>query len=101
MKLDDRYADRARKNQTALLGALRTVGQNRVAEIIGESDSQVSRSKDDFPRFSAILAACGLKVVPEDKKFVEPEYLQALSCSPGEGWRPNLISRTRCDLFGL
>lgn len=78
MKLDDSCAARAQKNQTRILVAMRETGQNRIAELIGESDSSVSRAKDELPRLCAILAACGMKVVSEEKKLVDPEFLAAL-----------------------
>lgn len=79
-------AERSRKNLTAILKALSEVGQARVAERLGVSESTVSRMKDtEIERMAAVLSACGLKVVPEDWRDVEPELLRALSVLAARG----------------
>lgn len=72
-------AARARKNTSAILRALAAVGQVRVAEQLGISESTVSRMKDaELDRIGELLAACGLKAVPVDLQLFEPERIQAL-----------------------
>lgn len=79
MKVDDRIAARARKNHTALLSALAETGQGTVASLIGESDTTVSRFKGDLERCAALMAACGLKVVPATQRFYSEERIRALN----------------------
>lgn len=71
--------ERARKNLATILRALASVTQVRVAELMGVHESSISRLKqEDFTRMAAILAACGLKAVPEDQEVWEPGYLESL-----------------------
>ena len=46
---------------------------------LGVDDAQVTRFKDQhLERAAAVLAAAGLKVVPEDHQTLAPEYVKAL-----------------------
>lgn len=61
------------------LQALARVSQTRIAEQIGVNDSQVSRFKaDDLERAAAVLAACGLKLVPVDAVLYDRDKAVAL-----------------------
>jgi len=72
-------SERARRNLSAILRALATVGQVRAAERMGVSESTLSRMKDaDLQRIADLLAACGLKVVGEDLKLYQPERIAAI-----------------------
>lgn len=78
-ELSPTIADRARKNHAAILRAVAAAGQTRVAALIGVDDSTVTRLKDgQLERLAAVLAAAGLKVVPEDHQTLAPEYVKAL-----------------------
>ena len=72
-------AERSRKNASAILQGLATVGQVRAAELSGLSETKVSRFKTtDLDEVSAILAAAGLKCVPFSMQCFAPEKVQAL-----------------------
>lgn len=72
-------AERSRKNHAAILRSLAAAGQARVAALIGVDDSTITRIKDgQLERLAAVLAASGLKVVPEDHQTLAPEYVRAL-----------------------
>lgn len=72
-------AERSRKNATAILQGLATVGQVKAAELTGQSETKVSRFKTtDLDEVAAILAACGLKCVPIEMQCFAPEKVQAL-----------------------
>ena len=69
----------AQRNHSALLRGLAEVGQRRVADLIGVSESTVSGMKNDqLERFSALLAACGLKAVPSSERSLGDDHIQAL-----------------------
>jgi hypothetical protein len=76
---DDRVSARARKNHATILAALADVGQKRVAELIDESETTISRSKGDLERCAAIMAAVGLKVVPVDHRTYSEDRIRALN----------------------
>ncbi len=70
---------RARKNLTVLLRAIGNVSQVRMAERLGVDESTVSRMKSsEFERIASVVAACGLKLVPEEQEVYEPGYLEKL-----------------------
>lgn len=70
--------ERARKNESTVLHALAGVGQSHVAACLKMSESTVSRMKDaDIGRYSAFLAAIGLKVVPQSYKCAKPDVIAA------------------------
>lgn len=56
----------ARKIVSAIFQRLSSVGQVEVAKALDTSESSVSRLKDLTPQFAAMLARCGLKVVPAE-----------------------------------
>lgn len=65
--LSPTIAERSRKNHAAILRSLAAAGQARVAALIGVDDSTITRIKDgQLERLAAVLAASGLKVVPEE-----------------------------------
>lgn len=69
----------ARDNETAMLRALASAGQKRVAETLELSESTVSRWKEgDLEKTAKSLAAMGLKVVLADAETIEREDLDAL-----------------------
>lgn len=70
---------RARKNVTAILQGLATIGQSEVATELKVSESTISRMKDkDVPEMARFMALCGLKVIPDKFKCVDPAYLAGL-----------------------
>ena len=77
--MNDSIVDRLHlRNETAIRQALREVGQNRVAELIGVANSTMADFKEHIPRFAAMLAACGLRVVPSSNQSYSEEYISAL-----------------------
>lgn len=76
----------AQRNHAAILRALAQVSQARVAELIGTSETTVSRFKDvGLEQAAALLAACGLKVVSESAQVLEDDYVRALKLMAGVG----------------
>lgn len=70
---------RARKNLASILNGLGRAGQTKVAEIIAKDESTVSKMKDkELPQLARLLAACGLKVVPDTVKCYDPEFIGAV-----------------------
>ena len=78
--LSQPHAESARKNAAAILRGLSSVGQASVAKSLELSESAVSRMKSegDIDRFAAMLALCGLKIVPATMQCYRPETLNAL-----------------------
>jgi hypothetical protein len=82
--------DRANRNHSAILRAVRTVTQAKAAELMGVSETALSRMKDEkLPEFAALLAACGLKVVPEGSKVYTAQRIQALTVLAREALDPD------------
>ena len=76
--MNDSITQRCKRNQTTILKAIAAVGQARIAELIGVSESTVSRYKDaDVEKLAAVLAAAGLKVVLESANTVDADEWQA------------------------
>ena len=72
-------AELARKNERTVLQAFSRVSQARIAEQLGIDDSRVSRFKDGgLEQAAALLAACGLKVVPIEMQCFPQEKVHAL-----------------------
>lgn len=75
---------RARKNLAVILRAMAHASQVKVAERMGLDQSSVSRMKNagikdaEVERIATFIAACGLKVVPEDEECYEAGYLESL-----------------------
>lgn len=70
MKVDERIAALARKNQTALLNALAEVGQEDVAALMGVDASTISRFKGQIEFVAAFIAALEKKMVDEHSHTV-------------------------------
>lgn len=71
--------ERARKNEQVILHALAAAGQSTVALAMGVNESTVSRMKDGaLAQAAALLAHCGLKVVPVGVQCFDPGYVEAL-----------------------
>lgn len=72
--------DRARKNEAAILRALASLGQAHLAELMGVSESLISRQKSEghLAKTAEMLAHLGLKVVPERMQCFDPEYVEHL-----------------------
>ncbi len=69
----------ARESLSAILQALSEKGQGAVAQVMGVSDSSMSRWKsDEIPVMARLLAALDLNVYPKSFVVVDPEYLHAL-----------------------
>ena len=71
---------RAEKNLSAILKALASFGQARLAEKMGVSESLISRQKSEghLAKTAEMLAHLGLKVVPEGVQCFDPEYVEHL-----------------------
>lgn len=70
--------ERARKTETILRNQLAEVGQARMAERLGVSESTVSRWKaDQVEQLALQLTALGLKVVPLDANLITADEVKA------------------------
>lgn len=73
----------ARKTETALRNQLAEVGQAKMAERLGVSESTISRWKaEQIEQVALQLTALGLKVAPIDAKLInasETRAMQALA----------------------
>lgn len=71
--------ERARKNESAILQGLASAGQATVAKHLECSESTVSRMKSEgeLRQMAKLLAACGLKVVPQEYRCAKPEIIEA------------------------
>ena len=68
----------AHKSLTTALQALSQVGQVEIAQCLGISNSTVSRIKSErLEEVVKVLAACGLKIVPQDYGGVHAEFIEA------------------------
>jgi hypothetical protein len=78
--MNTNQADQSRKNEAAILRALASVGQCRIAESMGVSESLISRMKSsgDLGKTAAMLANLGLKVVPTTMVCFDPAYVEHL-----------------------
>ena len=76
--------DKARKNQTMVLQKLAASGQQVAADCIGTSVSTISRWQSSegtsmgLEQICLLLAAIGLKVVPQEMKCYPAHEVQAL-----------------------
>lgn len=85
-EVSDYTAKKARKTQTAILQALAEKSQTRVADLMGVSESKVSRLKGEhLADIAAFIAACGLKVVPETAQTYDEDYIKSLKHLAGLG----------------
>mgnify|MGYP001594604011 CR=1 FL=1 len=82
-QVSDTIAGASRKTETVLLQALAERSQVRVAELLGVSESTVSRT--DKAAMAAFIVACGLKVVKQQFQCFDPEYVRALKTLAGVG----------------
>lgn len=72
-------AERARRNESALLQAIARMGLEPLAREIGVSEATVSRLKNEhLPHFAKLMAACGYKTVPIDMECYRPESIAAV-----------------------
>ena len=72
--------ERSRQNESAILRALASVTQTRIAEMIGVHESTVSKMVTDgsVEKTARFLAAAGLQLVPAGSRLYEPEYIKSL-----------------------
>ena len=73
-------SDRSRKNESAILRALASVGQANLATGMEVSESLISRLKSngDLGKTAKMLALLGLKVVPTSMVCFDPQYVEHL-----------------------
>lgn len=73
-------SDRSRKNESAILHALASVGQANLATGMEVSESFISRLKSngDLGKTAKMLALLGLKVVPTSMVCFDPQYVEHL-----------------------
>lgn len=81
--LSPQIVDSARKSERCILQALAQRSQVRVAELLGVSESTVSRT--DKTAMAAFLAACGLKVVGAAMQCHDADYIHSLKVLAGVG----------------
>lgn len=71
--------ERSRKNGSAILQRLVSVGQSEVARELNLSESTVSRMKGgEIDQMAKMLAVLGLKTVPIEMKCFNPKDIDAL-----------------------
>lgn len=69
----------ARKIETLLRNSLAEIGQARVSDKMGVSESTVSRMKDsEIERMGLFIASLGLRLVGADHKVLSASDLQVL-----------------------
>lgn len=68
----------ARKIAALIFQRLARTGQTQVAAALGVSDSNVSRMKDEVPKFAGMLTALGLKVVPVEMQCYDEPTITAI-----------------------
>ncbi|MGF6633551.1 CII family transcriptional regulator [Paraburkholderia sp. MM6662-R1] len=66
------------RNETEILRAVARTTQARAADCLGVSASTISRTLEDLPRWSHLLAALGLQIAPLDSMVVDQTELTAL-----------------------
>jgi hypothetical protein len=77
--LDSSVLRLTQKNDNAIRRALQDVGQVRVAELMGLSAPTLSEWKNQhLSRITAMLAACGLRVIPCTTQTFDDDYIRAL-----------------------
>lgn len=74
-------SETARKYKSAILRGLSSVGQARVAQALGVSETMVSRwkSEGELDRIAALLDVLDLKPTPKGHKCYPPEYVEWLT----------------------
>lgn len=71
--------ERSRKTETALRNQLAEVGQSKLAERLGTSESTISRWKSDqIEQVALLLTGLGLKVVPLDANLITADEVKAM-----------------------
>lgn len=71
--------ERSRKNLSAILQGLASVGQAKLAEGLSVSEATVSRWKEkDAEQCARTLALMGLKVVPESMRCFDQQQIGAI-----------------------
>jgi len=92
----------SQRNQSCMLRALAAVTQKRTAEIVGISETALSRMKDDdLPRLCSLLAALNLAVTPESYRTIDPEKLRALTVLARESLDTALQAPLDSESMGL
>ena len=70
----------ARRNEQRVLRGMIECRQVELAELLGLSEATISRMKDgDIARFSLLLAAMDLKIVPMSARVYDPKVIAALT----------------------
>ncbi|MBY4730765.1 MarR family transcriptional regulator [Cupriavidus pauculus] len=68
----------AARNEGEVLRAVARVTQAHAATCMGVSASTISRTLEDLPRWSQLLASVGLQLAPIDAMVVDRAKLEAL-----------------------
>lgn len=77
-ELSAEYREKAREIETVISQQLSTVTQAKVCEVSGANKDKVNRLvKNDLDLIATMIAALGLKVVPEDAVFCSKETAEA------------------------
>jgi hypothetical protein len=84
--LDSSVLRLAHKNETAVANAIADVTQARVASLMGLGESTVSEwRKAHLSRMCAMLAACGLRIVPSSARYYSDAHITALKTLARQG----------------
>lgn len=80
--------EKARKAYSRVLQAMQEPGTARqIAQVLGTSETTISRTKGHLEDSLTLLYHLGFKVVPADCQNVPPDYLQALQVMAREHMR--------------
>lgn len=84
-ELSDEHREIARENHRILLQRLADVGQKTVADIVGVTESKMSRLKDttegkgDLELFAVIAAVLGIKLNDKDAVYCDRRTAEAVA----------------------
>lgn len=78
-------SERSRKNESIVLQGLGRIGQVHIAKELNVSEATISRFKENcLQQFSEIIAACGLKIVPESVHCYSDDSINAVLTLAGQ-----------------
>ena len=84
-QLSDEHRDIARDNHRILLQRLADSGQSVVADLVGITESKMSRIKDttegkgDLELFAILAAVMGIKLKDKDDVYCDPRTAEAMA----------------------
>lgn len=85
------------RNESEVLRAVSRITQAHAADCMGVSPSTISRTLEDLPRWSVLLAALGLQLAPTDSMVVDRAELTALENMALRYLETRRLDRLRAD----